>query len=314
METPPDNKRIERVGLACAQCRARHVKCDSTQPICKRCQRDEKECTYQKSRRGGLDKAALARRRLRLQQEDARTWQSQNPQTVYENGGLVQSPIESPPLSCPLAGDSLAGPPLADFTPTLSPLPSQPDSVAFQVSNDRLLELYFENFWPQFPLVLPLHYLKAREISGNHGMDSLLPVLYWIGAIFAPWTPPEPHFAAAFAALDSPTLAHTPFNVQALMLYAIALHHCDVKPEARDKLDRAVAIALELQMNEREFARAYGEGNPVLEESWRRTYYLLTAADQNFSIISNSPTHGLLNIPNNVDLPCDDEFFETGVG
>jgi hypothetical protein len=67
--TDESNKRIERVIVACVQCRSRHVKCDATQPICNRCKKDDKECVYTKSRRGGLDKAALARRRARLQQE-----------------------------------------------------------------------------------------------------------------------------------------------------------------------------------------------------------------------------------------------------
>jgi hypothetical protein len=69
----PEPKRIERVVLACINCRSRHVKCDATQPICNRCKRDGKECDYQKSRRGGLDKAALARRKLRLRQEAEQT-------------------------------------------------------------------------------------------------------------------------------------------------------------------------------------------------------------------------------------------------
>ncbi|KAF2648095.1 hypothetical protein K491DRAFT_550174, partial [Lophiostoma macrostomum CBS 122681] len=61
---------------ACIQCRSRHVKCDSTQPVCTRCRRDGKDCTYTKSRRGGLDKAALARRRLMLQQQAERERQT----------------------------------------------------------------------------------------------------------------------------------------------------------------------------------------------------------------------------------------------
>lgn len=44
---------IRRVALACLQCRSRKVKCDATQPFCKRCQVDGKQCEYQKSRRGG---------------------------------------------------------------------------------------------------------------------------------------------------------------------------------------------------------------------------------------------------------------------
>ncbi|KAH9880026.1 hypothetical protein J1614_002051 [Plenodomus biglobosus] len=311
MATPSDPRRIERVMLACVQCRSRHVKCDATQPTCNRCKRDGKDCTFQKSRRGGLDKAALARRRLRLQQEKERAQEAD------------ANPSNSEFELCSPAGSSSTGDstPPATFSSnhvdsdvyTPNSRLAQPGSVAFRVSEDRLLELFFENFWPSFPCILPYLFLQARRMNNNHGMHALLPVLYWIGSIYAPWTPSEPYFEAAIAATRTATLAHTPFNVQALMFYAIALYHCDVKPEGREKLDAAVGMALRLRMNERWFARAYGETNPVLEESWRRTYYLLKIADQHFSIISNMPMYTLLSVPSDVDLPCDDEHFESGV-
>ncbi|KAL5380780.1 hypothetical protein DPSP01_007581 [Paraphaeosphaeria sporulosa] len=69
---------------------------------------------------------------------------------------------------------------------------------------------------------------------------------------------------------------------------------------------------MELCMNTKEFAVAYGEGSPVLEESWRRTYHFLALTDQHFSIIVNNPMCALMNVPNLADLPCDDEFYESG--
>ncbi|KAF2849343.1 hypothetical protein T440DRAFT_490581 [Plenodomus tracheiphilus IPT5] len=189
---------------------------------------------------------------------------------------------------------------------------AQPGSMAFQISENRLLELFFDNFWPSFPCVLPYDFLQARLLKDDHGMHTLLPVLHWIGSIYAPWTVSEPYFEIAVAAIRTSTLAQTPFNVQALMLYAIALYHYDVKPDGREKMDAAVAMALQLHMNEQWFAHAYGEGDSVLEESWRRTFYLLKVADQHFSVTSNTPMYTLLTVPSNVDLPCDDEFFESG--
>lgn len=310
MDSHPEPKRIERVVLACAQCRTRHVKCDSTQPVCNRCRRDGKDCTYQKSRRGGLDKAALARRRLRLQQESERAQQKgTTDQERSEHGSHTSA-------DSPLQDDSqiwFCTPAAIDTVHRLDPELARPGSLAFQISDDRLLELYFENFWPAFPFVLPIHFLRARRATSDHGMNHLLPVLYWIGSIYAPWTASEPYFETALASLSTPPLAHTPFNVQALMLYAIALYHVEVRQEARDKLNTAVTIAIELQMNGRHFAQAYGEGNPVLEESWRRTFYLLSATDQHFSVINNTPIFTLLTVPNGVDLPCEDEQFESGV-
>jgi hypothetical protein len=50
----------------------------------------------------------------------------------------------------------------------------------------------------------------------------------------------------------------------------------------------------------------------VLEESWRRTYYMLHVTEQHFAIQSMSPIHTLTAVSNKVDLPCDDEYFESG--
>ncbi|EMD68910.1 hypothetical protein COCSADRAFT_109990 [Bipolaris sorokiniana ND90Pr] len=182
----------------------------------------------------------------------------------------------------------------------------------FQIDNDRLVELYFENFWPSFPIVLPYSYLQTRRLKANHGMPVLLLVLQWIGSFYAPWVPSEPYREAALKAVASPTLERTPFNIQSLMLFAIAEFYCNLKGPARERLEIAVTLALELSMNERDFAHAYGEGDTVLEESWRRTYYMLYIVDQHFAIITNTPFHLLLAVPNNVDLPCDDEYYKSG--
>ena len=300
MELSSDPKRIERVVLACIQCRNRHVKCDSTQPACNRCRRDGKECIYQKSKRGGLSKAALAERRLRLQQE---------PKNM--TSGKLQLPAPSPSDQSSLgsfeSGSSGSSIPLRGRNE------SQRNRMIFQVDNERLIDLYFEYFWSSWPVVLPLHYLQARRLHENHGMTTLLSVLEWIGSIYAPWTPSEPYQMTALEAVTSPDLAHTPFNVQALLLFALAEFHSISRAEARKHVDKAITIALELRMNERDFARAYGDGSAVLEECWRRTFYVLYIVDQNFALVTNTPFYTLLLTSSNVDLPCDDEYFESGV-
>lgn len=240
-----------------------------------------------------MNKAALAERRLRLQQE---TEKAQHLATACD---------EHPKRKHDVPAD--------DPIPGSGPAQAQQNHVAFRIDNERLLDLYFEYFWPSFPIVLPFHYLRARRLHKNHGMATLLSVLEWIGSIYAPWTPSEPYYMTALKAITSPDLAHTPFNVQALMLFALAEFHSDFRVEARKRLSTAVAIAVELCMNERDFARAYGEGDPVLEECWRRTYYVLYTVDQHFAIVSNMPFYTLLLVTNTVDLPCDDEYFESGV-
>ncbi|KAF2641278.1 hypothetical protein P280DRAFT_398714 [Massarina eburnea CBS 473.64] len=186
------------------------------------------------------------------------------------------------------------------------------NNMAFHGSTDRLLEIYYEYFWPAFPFTPPQLYLNTRRLMPNHGMVNVLLVVQWIGSIYAPWTPPELYYETAFQALNSPMLPKDPWTVQALMLFAIAEHHWDMRPESRKTTDRAVALALELQMNTKEFAMVYGEGNAVLEESWRRTYMLLSLLDQHLAVVSNVPNFPLRDVPNFVDLPCDDEYYISG--
>jgi hypothetical protein len=312
MESSAESKRVERVVLACVQCRSRHVKCDATQPICIRCQRDGKECVYQKSRRGGLDKAALARRRLRLQQEAERAQQEKNSQ-IDENLTSITTVAEPLPVTSRNGFEIASHLPQSNSVSILETQLPISNSLAFQVSSDRLLELFFENFWPSFPIILPLHFLQARQFTNGQGLDVLLPVLHWIGSIYAPSISSEPFYHAARAGLEPSVLVHSPFNVQALMLFALAEFHQDMRIEAQKRLEEAISMALELRMNERGFARAYGQSDPVLEEAWRRTFYILCIVDQHFAIVHNKPVYTLLTVSNQVDLPCDDDNFEAGV-
>ncbi|KAF2267636.1 hypothetical protein CC78DRAFT_63245 [Lojkania enalia] len=298
-ENPSSTRPIDRVALACIQCRARHVKCDATQPVCNRCRRDGKECTYLKSRRGGLDKAALARRRLALQQAE-RAQQADDSVDYSLSAGNSQDGEREDHTTVPefrvlnIVGSMCAA-----------------SSLTHNINPDRLLDLYYDNFHPSTPVVLPLYYLSQRRLSNSHCMENLLSVLHWIGSIYSPSVPSEPYYEVANEQLNK-ILPKTAFSVQALLLFAIAQHHYNLRPESRNMLDLAIGIALEIGMNTKDFAKQHGEGNPVLEESWRRTYYFLHLCDQHFAVIVSSPFYALRDISNEVDLPCDDEVYESG--
>jgi hypothetical protein len=69
----------------------------------------------------------------------------------------------------------------------------------------------------------------------------------------------------------------TGFSIQTLLLTAIALH-CESRMDlARQVLDRAIFMSVELGMNGMDFADL--EADAVLAESWRRTYFGLYTAD-----------------------------------
>ena len=82
------------------------------------------------------------------------------------------------------------------------------------------------------------------------------------------------------------------FTVQALLLTAIAMHAEDEMERARIILDRAICMALEIRMNSRTFANM--ERDPVLAESWRRTYWGLYVTDAMFAGTRRAPTFMLV--------------------
>lgn len=71
-------------------------------------------------------------------------------------------------------------------------------------------------------------------------------------------------------------------------------------------------MALEMGMNLQEFATQYGEGNAVLEESWRRIYWILFITDQHFAIVRNMPIFGLRDAITTVELPCEESDYQSG--
>jgi hypothetical protein len=119
--------------------------------------------------------------------------------------------------------------------------------------------------------------LKSDPASLNH----LLPIVHYIGSLFEPDVPSSDLRKAAMKEINEPNLPPNGFTVQALLLTAIIVHSQDELLQARAILDRAIGLALELQMNSRTFANM--ERDPVMAESWRRTYWFLYVTDAIFA-------------------------------
>ncbi|KAF2011666.1 nicotinate-nucleotide diphosphorylase [Aaosphaeria arxii CBS 175.79] len=216
---------------------------------------------------------------------------------VEVSGGLTEENVEGY-----VCGD-------IDIVSTSSIHQDTAGAMSFAISTDRLVDLYYENFFPAHPYTMPQQFVALR---GTHGMELLLLSMHFVGSVYAPWTPTEPYYEAAYQALCQPNIPRTGFTIQALLMFATAQHHMDRRPESRKMLDRAIELAVELRINHKDFAQLHGEGNPVLEESFRRTYYFLLITDQHFAVVVNSPIYGMRDVANFLDLPCDDDLYVTG--
>lgn len=143
-------------------------------------------------------------------------------------------------------------------------------------------------FHKAHPFVLPRYYFLARLESDPESVKFLLPVMQYIGSLYASDVSSSDLKETALNNLNLPNLPPNGFTVLALLLSAIAMHCEDEMDQGRTLLDRAIFLALELRMNSRTFANM--ERDPVLAESWRRTYWGLYIIDGNFAGIRCAPT------------------------
>lgn len=92
------------------------------------------------------------------------------------------------------------------------------------------------------------------------------------------------------------------FNVQALILRAL-FAEWNGEDDAADILQRGKEMALKIGLNKRNFTEM--ERNPVLDETWRRTWWELYIVDAFFAGIRHLPTFNLFSVETDVELPVD---------
>lgn len=281
-----------RASRACIQCRSRHLKCDSSEPTCNRCLCDGKACVYMRSRRGGRHKAKTSKLRL------------------TENLPLSALNASTPGIAIEYS----SGSPSSNLATCLdASRQCGPSSQNDNQINIDLLTLYYDFFNGAHPFTLPRRQLEARLDSDSASLQHVLTVIRYIGSMYDPNIQSEQYQSITDTVLQSSALPANPFSVQALVLYAIARHCTDDYDIADQYIDTAIDIALSLGMNRKEFALVNGDGDRRLEESWRRTWWALYMADTLFAAISHRTTHRLQTVDINVDLPCEDSQYESGV-
>lgn len=310
-----------RVSIACLSCRNRHVRCDARQPVCVRCSSDGRKCEYVKSRRGGLSRARLAEcRRAR-----------------NRNGAVAGSPSETSPGSgsprrgmgqeyqspgeCPLALPTgyiaqSTGSETSDREGTCGTPDSVTDIQFPSVAGDFLVKLYYKHFHKCHPCVLPQHSLQQYYESspGQESLALLIAVMRFIGSLYAcPELTPQLQDKVIEGLQAAKHVAPDPFLAQSHLLYSIALYWSAEKVKAREELDAAIRIALNLGMNRRRFASEHGRGDAILQESFRRTWWQLYCIDAYYAAIKRLPTFPLCEVDSDTELPCEEDEYESGV-
>jgi hypothetical protein len=149
-------------------------------------------------------------------------------------------------------------------------------------------------------------------VNNSGQLHFLTSVMQYIGSVYAQSVPSAVCKEIAERALSSLGIV-TGFDVQALLLYSIATYWQNEPKRSLDLLDKAISMALKLGMNKQAFASHNGKGDPVLEESWRRTWWQIYATDAHIAGSTHTYPFRTSNIEMDVDLPCEEDEYETGV-
>ncbi|KAK7737784.1 hypothetical protein SLS53_006404 [Cytospora paraplurivora] len=315
--------------------RSKHLKCDGSTP-CARCLNSQSECIYVASRRG---------------YKGPRRGTAQNPNKRHASsspdasGNITNG---SGADSCPMLLGA-TGPPMAStatFTPSValgtdhgSPFLTAAASMnhlqLYRTSPfgnaingtvqahvpisrvpsiaDKCLDSYYYNFYAAHPFVLPKEFLLRHIRDTGQKLEHLTAAMRYIGSLYLDAGPVGASFLdEALRLCYAPNAPKDGFLVQALLLLIVALDGSCQQDKARDLLADCERIAVEIALNTRQFATLHGRGNPVLEESWRRTWWDLYVCDGMVAGVHRVTNFLLFDMAADVALPCEESEYLSG--
>ncbi|KAM0502476.1 hypothetical protein ACHAP8_004021 [Fusarium lateritium] len=171
--------------------------------------------------------------------------------------------------------------------------------------NTELIDLYYENFHPSHPFVLPRTALDARLAAGCPNVQLVVAAVQHIGSFYTN----NPTFGIENSLLEQND-AVDGFAVQMTLLAALAKSMCAEQDLADELLLKAMHQASLIGMDTKIFADFVSESDPVLAESWRRTMWMMYVSDANFAVIRQDYALRVKETGFDVDLPCEDKDRE----
>ncbi|KAF5253054.1 hypothetical protein FANTH_2028 [Fusarium anthophilum] len=302
-----------RSSLACLECRKKHVKCDAHQPRCSRCMAYDKTCQYTASRRGGLDRAALAERRRRMA----------NKADGQLDNSLSEISVAVSDEGINLGDESVTGTDCMEVfhaslpvpTPVPVPAPENRDTPQFSqggLTDDALVKSYYADFHHLHPYAPPYKHLVHLSQASTFNFSALIAAMRLIGHIYDTHQWSE-SLSSAVEDQISQLKSSDAVQVQARLLYSIALFWYTFKAEAKEQMDAAIDVAVKLEMHKQEFATTWGFGDPVMVECWRRTWWMLFIAEASYAGTLGTMNFKTLHVEPTADLPCEDSEYESGI-
>jgi hypothetical protein len=170
---------------------------------------------------------------------------------------------------------------------------------------------YFAFFAPCHP-ILPSFKLTEQLIYEN-GLHQLDLVIRYIGSFYLKSSSVQTLRDSIYDSLLRNGASKDVFSVQSLLIFAIGSHANHEEEISAQALSLAISIALEIRMNDAEFAVRAACGSKILEESFRRTWWELYVMNALFSGINKDVNFQLQYVQSDVPLPCEEVDFASEV-
>ncbi|KAK3302445.1 uncharacterized protein B0T15DRAFT_487574 [Chaetomium strumarium] len=329
---------------ACLGCRGKHLKCDGNTP-CSRCTSAGIECLYVPSRRGYKGP------RRNTAQNPNKRHASSSPEyagptgscpMLLGHGGVSLAPQTlagfNPAIVLPdqpqltytapaplnnvhlytrnpfapgtiMTADTLALTTAAATTPAAPPVQPPAPTLA-----ERCFDAFYHYFHAGHPFVLPKEYfLRMLKDGTTPNLNVVMAAMRYIGSLYVDAGPARATYLdEAIRLCYQPGTAKDGFLIQALLLIIVGLDGQCNQARARELLADCERFAIEIDLNKREFATLHGRGNPVLEESWRRTWWDLYVCDGMIAGVHRVTKFLLFDIQADVGLPCEEQQYLSG--
>lgn len=220
-----------------------------------------------------------------------------------------QFPMGTPPQPAKVIPETPHSTTLVSTVPqysvdTRSPL--TPESQLSVGGDGYLIDVYYSHFQNAHPILPPL-----RLFYRSNPPAYLEQVLKFIGSHFTPAASSETYRSTVLqSVLDQEP---SPEKVQALLLLAIVLHSRNERPEAGSCLAQAIDLAYELGMHRKFYAETYCNGDPIREESLRRTWWELFVIEGMLTALGSRSSFTASMVPPEVPLPCEERIYQEGL-
>ncbi|CAK7237589.1 hypothetical protein SBRCBS47491_010032 [Sporothrix bragantina] len=178
---------------------------------------------------------------------------------------------------------------------------------------DRCFDAFYHFFFSGHPFVLPKDVLLSIAKDTTSNIGHLIAAMRYIGSLYIDAGPARAmFFDEAIRLAYLPSCPQDGFLVQTLIMLIVGLDGSCEQERARQLLADVERIAIDIGLHQRDFAAANGRGNPIVEESWRRTWWDLFVVDGMVAGVHRVTNFFLFDIRADVALPCEEAQYLAG--